>query len=320
MNNFYKFIIISNSIAAFACSACSLNSAWDPQSVKGARCVDPKQATPEQNCDEGYSCLINSCIPDNTLPEDETCLFDEQCKEGLVCPPGIFSCHKECSKYYQSDSVCTNPKQYCSPLYHSDTKQFKGYGACLEGECEATKDSATTGKTCSDKNQDCVLFKEGVGKCFTKCTYSLASGSYEDSVTTAGKTCHPVGNTPVNQTMVEWTAGDKVEGEYCDPLANPCQEGLVCISGINPSAKPACHKLCECPEGDKCRGCDENVLCNEQPSFHFCSLAPGGNTDPNNTDPNNTDPESTDHDIPENPPIENPENGSEPTPNSNSNI
>ena len=181
----------------------------------------PDDGLPE--CPLGTTCLIDTCITDNTLPLGVTCLEDKNCKEGLICPTKVFSCSQKCNSYYSADACDSD--MYCAPLYdYNDDTKFMGTGACLREECTAKKadvtieDGAGHGRCAVG---DCVFIKKGVGKCFETCEYSIDdSGKYSDDLGDA-KSCHPMGEG-ANLTMVVLPSGTKNEGESCDPVTVNC--------------------------------------------------------------------------------------------------
>ena len=75
-------------------SGCSLILDWDPQ---GLPCEDTV------TCADGYSCLVNLCILNDSVPEGSTCNRTEQCSGDLIC--ANFSCADACTKYYESSGA-----------------------------------------------------------------------------------------------------------------------------------------------------------------------------------------------------------------------
>ncbi len=251
-------------ICALLLAGCSANSAWNPDQIDGANCSKDK-------CDDGYSCVVTKCVRHNSLGYKETCLDNISCKDGLVCPPRVFACRKECSNYYSSDSACNESNVFCAPLYTSDGTKFLNTGACLDAQCTAKKADAKAGDTVCEKG-DCVLFKTRVGSCFKECTYTIGEdGAYNDNLETQGKTCHPVGSGD-NQTLVEWPSGTKLQGEPCDQYSAPCAKGLVCIKGTGISK--SCHKLCSI-NGAQHLGCEADQQCSQAKGYSFCSSVSG---------------------------------------------
>jgi hypothetical protein len=201
---------------------------------------------PDYNdCPNGYYCRFDTCEPIRPFGLGETCNKDIQCQEGLICPPKAFSCRRSCDQYYQPDPKCIETDTYCIPQYDSTTSQFLDVGACLSSECSPTQSCPRTGG-----NTVCVMFRDGqVGHCFPSCHYQVSAAGYSDNY--ANGSCQPVGYCD-NLSLVGLPSGPRTEGWPCEPVASPCNEGLVCI---NPEgeADPTCHRLCDPTTHDGCK-------------------------------------------------------------------
>ncbi len=238
----------------------------------------------DQKCPSGYECQGGFCTAHNSQGVDEICKNDEVCKDGLACVSASSAkgetsirnnklvCKKECQGIYKSDQTC-GEGEFCAPLYDfSDPDTFRNKGACLYAECTAKNDDTQTADAikCKPEDGDCVLLGDKAGRCFKPCTYSIdeTNGAFKvNSTPVAGITCHPIG-TASRLTMVEWKSGTKKLGDKCDPVGDPCEVGLVCISGVGSDLR--CHKLCQA--GQTVNGCDSGTTCNHLGQYAYCSI------------------------------------------------
>lgn len=237
--------LVATTTLCLLASACTFFLDWDPDGL-------PCDA--DHLCANGYSCQVNKCVANGSVQKGDTCNRDEQCQEGLICPPGRFTCQTPCSNYFVPTSQCLS-NEFCAPNRVSGTDQY--VGACAPSECDKTAD-CRSGKTC-------VAITTSASACVEKCMVSFNSGVYVDSCTEVQteKYCQPIGiaGQQVLACLDAATVGGN-EGDPCTPIEQPCLPGLMCDVGF-------CRSFCS--TGTGCSGTD---LCCTRPlvdgSYQIC--------------------------------------------------
>jgi hypothetical protein len=227
-------------------AACSLYLDWD---WAGLPCDADKE------CYEGYSCLVNRCVLEHSLPVGETCSEDIQCAEdNTVCGSNPFTCRESCNAYYRPTSDC-GKALFCRPERVGDGASAQLQGTCFGSECTLDADC--------DATRICVTIELDAGACLSGCEYEIApaTGDHADncgSVASNQLYCQPIG-LPNDSRLVclERIGNDdgNTENNTCDSIENPCKQfddlsgkptGLVCVEGL-------CHELCNpAPAVDVC--------------------------------------------------------------------
>jgi len=224
---------------------CSLVLNWDPA---GLQCdSNPTNST---HCSTGYSCLVDKCVADSSLGEDETCLLDQQCASPLFCAPQLHTCHKACTSYYAATSAqeCA-VSEYCKPVRVEPNSSWKG--ACVKSDCQTATDCRANQ---SPLNGDaCVQVTERANACFNKCAVSCTGSSCADTgcalLSDKYKVpyyCQPMGKLSSEQLVCMPGAslpGQGSVGNSCEPVTNPCADGNACNQECHPYCNwsaPAC--------------------------------------------------------------------------------
>ena len=193
-------------------SACALMLDWDPE---GLPCED------NQICADGYSCLVNSCILENSIAKGETCNRNIQCAGELVC--ANFTCASPCTKYYESSAECPLG-EYC--MEHVDEN------GNFAGHCQASA-LCTVGEPCQEGRM-CIEITTGSNACLLGCEISWSGEVYSDSCGGSQgviKYCQPLGKRDQLVCRDTSVPGQEV-GQPCDLVENTCSRGLACVNGI----------------------------------------------------------------------------------------
>ena len=235
MNRFkLRLAILGAFILGTASAACSLTLDWDPE---GLPCEDTV------TCADGYSCLVNLCILNDSVPLGSTCNKTEQCEADLIC--ANFTCATSCTKYYESSAECPSG-EYC--MEHIDENgDFSGH--CEEGN------ACTPGEVCQEGRM-CVEITTGSNACLVGCeiTWGASGQVYSDSC--GGnqgvlKYCQPLGKQ--DQLVCRDTdAPGEVVGQSCDLVDKTCSRELACVNGT-------CRKYCNLDLPDEI--CDADLCC-----------------------------------------------------------
>jgi hypothetical protein len=240
--------------AALAAGACSLILNWDPD---GLPCGTSKE------CASGYSCMVNSCVADGTIPLGETCSEDQQCEgePDVTCGSNPFTCRERCEALLETTTTCGST-QYCRPELNTGATN-QATGTCVDSECTNDDDcSLSAGLTC-------VPVTETARACLQQCEYSFATGTYTDRCTpTSGgqvQYCQSIGPSGhISFVCLDLADGlsRQFEGGVCDPVTNPCDVGLICH-------QTRCYWLCEG---------DGSGQCNIGTTQQVCLPLPGDGT------------------------------------------
>ncbi len=248
------------SIAYFCATAalmtgCSLLLDWDEN--------NQFCSTPDMVCKaDGYSCLGDRCVRDQSIPTGSTCSLDGQCEKGNYCVrgptlcPGNTTCTEEpqlvCRKIcdvkhaYQDSADCPIGF-YCRPSPDpANSQQLRG--ACVESDC----DEQNLGR-CSSR-QTCVMVREQAGVCFTPCEASFNSetGFVSDTCPKAPaiENCQPVGLPSAERLVcISQSTLPSQKANSCDFANHTCSAALACIFGTciemcDPSSGAPCHTNC----------------------------------------------------------------------------
>ena len=152
-------------VATMASTGCSLLLDWSPDNLP---CFNG-------DCADNYTCLVNACVPNQSLGKGETCNDDLQCSTGLICAPTLFTCLEECTSnsFYKSTSDCPSG-EYCKPV--PDTSGVGDpvfVGVCVANEC-------TTDFNCAAE-ETCVPIKLTANACVPRCEIIWTGTSYDDT-------------------------------------------------------------------------------------------------------------------------------------------
>jgi len=209
--------------AAASSLTCSLYLDWDPE---GLPCDE------EKRCAETYSCLVNRCVEEGSLPETTTCSLPEQCEgyPDVTCGSAPFTCRKVCNKLYSPTGNC-EADEYCRPERSRDFDD-QWIGTCFPSECHQTSDC---------RNRVCVPISGTAGACLMNCTYDFDTGSYDDTCGSSLETeqyCQPIGVSG-EQALVclEALGARQGIGLSCDAVNTPCEHGVACVDSV-------CRKYC----------------------------------------------------------------------------
>ncbi|MEL6544890.1 MAG: hypothetical protein AAFQ82_09700 [Myxococcota bacterium] len=231
-------------ILAFALlPGCSLLLDWDPDQLP---CADTMP-----RCSDGFSCLGEVCQADGVVERHGQCTEDRQCQPGLDCRG--FACVEPCGQafYIEAGDACVGD-EYCAPFENPSGGAQQGY--CVLSECRENFD-------CQDGSllRTCVPIKVGAGACLSTCEVGFNPTYTDNCVVEAGGSavyCQAIGrdNPNFGAQLVCLDAGVNIEGQPCNPVINPCQEGFICDLT---QSTPECRQYCDvtndlCDGGDIC--------------------------------------------------------------------
>lgn len=220
-------------VALLASGGCSLVLSWESD----------EQLCLNGRCSPLFSCLVATCVPDQSVEEGATCNLDVQCADGRICAPEVFTCRLQCSTYFASEREC-GPGQFCAPLRADDL----WVGACLPDSGCATNTPACLGV------QTCVQTSADASDCMVPCEvkFDPTTGGYSDDcapTSSAPVYCQPVGFRGKEQ-LVCLEAGERNEGNQCNAFSSACRNGFACHAGT-------CRKYCSLGG----TGCDNGQIC-----------------------------------------------------------
>lgn len=246
-------------VGALICVGCTQVLDWDPE---GLPCE-------EDVCADGYSCLVNACIVDDSIQKGHTCNQDIQCEGDLIC--ASFKCATPCfgSLYYRSNADC-GANEYCREQLVSVEGE-----AHWRGYCEVA-DSCVGGEKCGPLNDRlCVEITSTANACLVGCEIGWNGAAYDGSCggsTTQIQYCQPLGQS--ERLVCRDTEVDGQEkGQECDLAGKTCKRGLACIEGY-------CRQYCKVElddlesTEDQCgadRCCDQ-----AQGTYAYCHPTCGG--------------------------------------------
>lgn len=222
-------------LIALGSAACSLVLSWD---AEGLPCKN-------NACSTGYTCLVNQCVSNSSIVEGDTCNDDQQCADGLVCAPSLFTCRKPCpNEDFLSVSSACSTGQYCTPVLSADGNYE---GACVDGAGCDVDGACDTGAVC-------VSLGATASACLVGCEVTFGDGgTYDDSCGSTvldRKYCQPVGLEDAERLVcLDTTSSAEGVGSFCSPITQPCQEGLACIGTV---CRAHCQTVAQCEENQAC--------------------------------------------------------------------
>jgi hypothetical protein len=201
-------------------------------------------------CPEGSSCLVNKCVGDGSLKEDQTCSRQQQCGDKLICFD--FVCTLGCTDLYYLDE-CVD-ETWCKPTPGEVLVTASGeevpVGQCAPSECDPQTETEC------EPNVACVAITETIGACLPYCEYGFAGGTYFDTCddTDANHACQPLGLTHAPVCMIAGgTTAPPVGAPGCDAVRNPCSPGSICFNVV-------CRRLCAETQPEPAR-CEAGQTC-----------------------------------------------------------
>ena len=215
-----------------------------------------------EDCDQGFSCFLNTCIEKGSINEGETCTDESQCADGLICYGSV--CTNGCRDIYHQDHC---PDGYwCSPDNHqfmTDSYGFRFYsGKCQESECDPAANSG-----CGE-GQTCLQINQGTGACITSCEYGFANEAYEDTCEPQDNldhSCHIIGENNTAGCLPSGApTGPAVGFAGCDTINRPCRPGFLCLNVV-------CRRLCsEELQEDPCPLAESCIPLTSEHPFAYC--------------------------------------------------
>jgi hypothetical protein len=269
-------------LASFAVlSSCSLKLDW---SSEGLPCDSEKQ------CAKGFSCLVNSCVAEDSLAAGVTCSATQQCEDNPktnpnctdcnICGSNPFTCRRRCVDNYFSNANCQTG-EYCRPeLERENTTVWTG--ACIASECATGSGPCRNPTTTSGA---CVAVSAMANSCQQKCAVSFTAPVTTENPVGFGDTCgggqqycQPIGPED-NQTLVclkRLDNGATVPlntGDLCELVKTPCGFGDACVG----NSQTYCRKYCDYG-ANNLDGSHENDQCRQYVGdlFKYCCQVTNG--------------------------------------------
>ncbi|MEO1173433.1 MAG: hypothetical protein AAFX94_15475 [Myxococcota bacterium] len=218
-------------------SGCSLLLDWDQD---GLPCSDT-----EPQCSEGFSCFFNQeCVRDGATPRGEQCSEDRQCAPDLFCRNAV--CREPCSQAFYAEFDDCRGDEYCAPFTPTEGP-IEGF--CVESDCLEDSDCVEAGSV-----QSCVRIKVSAGACLSSCEFGFDPLYFDTCVVEPGGVeayCQAIGRDDRDSgaELVCLDAGDALEGQPCNPILNPCQDGFTC----DPTGSAAvCARFCSVNDPASC--------------------------------------------------------------------
>ena len=217
--------------------------------------------TSDIDCPPSDSCLLDRCVPDGSIPADETCTSEDQCDSGLTCYG--FVCVPGCSDVYHQDDCAEG--LWCKPTDHTFVRDQEGrrsmLGVCVESEC-TPPDASTCAET-----EVCAHVGAGLGACVNGCSYGFVSEGYRDTCENQdglAHSCHPLG---LNQTPACLPSGDPTglqAGQAgCDSIQYPCAPENVCVQVV-------CRQLCHIGQTNPCGPAESCIPLADREDVSYC--------------------------------------------------
>lgn len=262
---FWAFVT-GGALFTLGASGCSLLLTWDEN-------LNPCDA--DFACFNGFSCLVDECVADGSRGEGETCDESRQCDQenNLICTPsgaadGIrFTCRKSCTTYFTTSSTCGSDN-YCRPVINRKGQACNIDNDCPRGECvEVPGEPAPNNRFCQffegvcvptddcvadtfngcAAGEICVELSSTANACLVHCEIVWVTSSYADTCGSSDaepKYCQPVGAEGSVQLVCLDTRQNSAQlaSSSCDPVDEPCAEGLACLGGI-------CYRHCDARPG-----------------------------------------------------------------------
>src|SRR5690606_5680737 len=122
-------LVCALGVVSMGVSACSFTLEWEKEGLPCTR---------DERCADGFSCLGDACIRNQSLSRGDTCSQSDQCAESLICTADPYVCKDTCpsSSFYRFTSDCTSG-HYCRPTLLSGGGFI---GSCNPSECGSDTD------------------------------------------------------------------------------------------------------------------------------------------------------------------------------------
>ncbi len=248
----------------FGTTACSLYLDWDRA---GLPCDD------NDECYEGYSCLVNTCVEEKSVAIGDTCSADVQCAgSGTICGAAPFTCRERCpdETLYGSTTQC-GQRSYCRPE-PARPDSTAVIGTCFDSECSRDTDCKS--------DRICVPIELDAGACLLSCQYDFENNVYQDNCGSRGDVqtyCQPVGLRGKQQlACLErlTNVSAPVPPELCNPVQSPCVSGAACVvTGGTGKCYYYCRGIEHCGAGEECCPVVEANTSLSGPLYSVCKPA-----------------------------------------------
>ena len=191
------------------------------------------------DCLEGYSCLYSQCIANGSVTRANTCTVSAHCEGADVCAVPGFVCRQPCTWAFGDSNECADANMVCVMATDSFNSPL---AACVPGSCETE---------CDSPNDDCVLIKPSLGRCYPACTLSCdvdkGCDGHCESVDGSLRSCQVAGT---NSALVCLPATDPSsapgQDQPCDLVDIPCGPGFGCvIAAGNEGPTGSCLAYCK---------------------------------------------------------------------------
>lgn len=229
------------------------------------------------DCIDGYSCMVNVCVKDGSIPEGSTCWVNAHCEPGHVCTTDPFACRERCGNLaYGNNSACPSDRA-CVRKSDSDGRAI---AACVPNGCAADTGCDPPGDFGSGV---CVPVTPNVSvcerACDVNCSGGVCSGNCGLDEERRQLACQPVGMDHDLACILE---GEGKHGESCNLVDDLCDAHSACIMAADGSSG-VCMAYCDATAGaaDACAShsdlvTGDSAVCAEVPdtSFSVCGEIP----------------------------------------------
>ncbi|MDJ0762632.1 MAG: hypothetical protein QNJ97_06540 [Myxococcota bacterium] len=245
----------------------SCASEYTALEVCHASCVNALQ------CNNGYVCDTNACVPDEGTPNGDTCTQDSDCASGncennMCCPAGEECCQdaSDCDnslcvlRYCDGNNACQyHDVSPCATPDQSDGDTCMGASLCDGvGSCAVVD-------TCDGAYAATGDYSCGPGSvaedCYTSCTtraqcndgYACSSGACIDKIPNGQGTC---------------TQNEDCESGYCTTSTGICCDGGWCCNDNDQCGAYSCDPGTWSCEFSCDNSGDDDSLCTAMGDFH----------------------------------------------------
>ncbi len=218
-----------------ALGGCSLIVQFD---AEDRPCGEDDDRDGNGDCLAGYSCLINTCVRDQSVPVGETCSVNAHCQRGAICTTVPFICREACANPFGARECDAGAG--CALMTDAGGAMV---GACRASECTTT---------CPDAREVCALAKSGAGFCLDSCALTCTDGACTGNCSfgpeSQARECNVVGQ---NRALACMPQGLQPHGTACDLKTRHCVQGASCVLAADGSFG-VCLQYCDPGYIDPC--------------------------------------------------------------------